>query len=273
MRSSMNLLIVADDEALVDGFADHADAVDRVSIVDVRVDTGADTRIRIEGEPLDGYDAVYLQPDPRTAIFSKVFLEELVRRDIATNVGPEAFLILAKKPYLYQVLAERQVSIPATVAVSTRNGVSGVEDTLSFPLIGKKYERFERRDMRLLADDEELDSFAEHMDHGSHLLVLQDQAAGDVYDCLYIDGDIVSMRLEANDWRVRSAEANATYHSIGSDLQDEVTAAAAAVGADIVRVRLVGEHVVDVEPDPALDRFASVSGKNVYGSVASYLEV
>lgn len=268
----MNLLIITDNsDVLVERFQEHVDTVDTVSPLDLRVDTGTDQEVRVQGQPLQGYDALYLDPNPRTAIFSRVLLDVLLNRDIALNIDPETFYILAKKHYLYQVLAEKGVTLPATAAISTDKGVGGVTADLDFPMIGKKYERFTRRDMNLLANAEELESFAEHMGHGSHVLVLQEQISGDVYDCLYIDGDIVSLKLVAEGWRKRRGDAKQSYHSISSDLEQVVAETAAAIGADLFRVRLVNGKVVDAYLDPDLERFKKVSGKNVYGTVVDYL--
>ncbi|MDY6762021.1 MAG: hypothetical protein SVY41_03155 [Candidatus Nanohaloarchaea archaeon] len=268
----MKLLTITDDDTLVEQLRDHVDTVDQASLADVRVVAGGETEVLVDGEPAAAYDALYLAPTPKTAIFSRVFLETLLDRDIATNIGPTAFFILAKKSYLYHVLAERDVPIPPTAAVSTENGLSGLEDDLSYPLVGKKFEGFQRRDMNLLESADELSSFAEHLEHGDHFLVLQEQVDGDVYDCLYIDGDVVSIKLEGDGWRRRSGDATESYHSISSELEAVVENAAQSIGADICRVRLVGDRVVDAALDPDLERFHEISGKNVYGNVADMLE-
>ncbi|MDY6770094.1 MAG: hypothetical protein SVU88_03915 [Candidatus Nanohaloarchaea archaeon] len=267
----MNLLTVADDGELAERFAEHADDVTAASIADVRIVAGGEPAVLVGGEDLSDYDALYLDPDPRIAIFSRVFLEALLEQDITTNIGPTAFFILAKKSYLYQVLAEKNVPIPPTATVSTQKGVSGIEEDLSYPLVGKKFEGFERRDMNLLESGDELSSFVEHMDHGSHFLVLQEQVDGEVYDCLYIDGNVVSIRLEGDGWRQRSGEAAESYHSIASELEEVVADTATSIGADVCRVRLVGGQVVDAALDPDLERFHEISGKNVYGNIAEML--
>lgn len=267
----MNLLIIADDSDLEEAFADHVDEVTTASIASVRIDTEGG-RVKVGDEEIGEYDAIYLDPNPKIAIFSRVFLESLLNRDIATNIDPTAFFILAKKSYLYQVLAERNIPLPPTAAISTEKGITGLADRYDFPLVGKKFEWFVRRDMSLLEDTDQLQSFVEHLDHGSHVLVLQEQVDGDVYDCLYIDGEVISIKLEDEGWRKRSRDATQSYHSVSSGLQDIVTDAARSIGADICRVRLVGDQVVDAQLDPDLARFQRVSGKNVYGSVVSVLE-
>ncbi len=268
----MNLLTIADSEELVEGFQDHFESVDQTSIADVRIVAGDDGGVLVGGEDLDDYDVIYLQPNPQIAIFSRVFLEALLDRDIAANIGPTAFFILAKKSYLYQVLAEKGVPIPATATVSTEKGLSRIEDDLSFPLVGKKFEGFTRRDMNLIESEEELSSFVEHMDHGTHFLVLQEQVDGEVYDCLYIDGNVHSIRLEDGGWRKRSGDAKESYHSVSSELEDIAVDTAQSIGADVCRVRLVGERVVDADLDPDLERFKKITGKNVYGNLADALK-
>lgn len=268
----MNLLIIADDEDLEEAFEEHFEEVDRSSIADVRVAAGEEPAVLVEGEELDRYDALYLDPDPRIAIFSRVFLEALLETDIQTNIGPTAFFVLAKKSYLYQVLGEKNIPIPPTATVSTQKGVSGIDEDLSYPLIGKKFEGFERRDMNLLESEEELSSFVEHMEHSTHFLILQEKVEGDVYDCLYIDGNVVSLKLEDDGWRKRSGDAKESYHSISSELQEVVADTASSIGADVCRVRLVNGNVVDAALEPDLERFKDVSGKNVYGNIADMMK-
>lgn len=267
----MNLLIVADDAELADGFADHVDTVEQASLADIRVNTGEEQEVLVSGEPIDDFDALYLEATPKIAIFSRVFLETLLEQDIATNLDPTALFILSKKSYLHQVLEERRCETPATAIISTEKGCAGIEEQLGFPVIGKKFEGFVRRDMNRIESSEELDSFVEHMDHGSHILILQEQVDGEVYDCLYIDGEIISIRLDGEGWRKRSGDAKQSYHSISSDLEETVADAATAIGADVCRIRLVGGHIVDAHLHPDLKRFKKITGKNVFGTVASYL--
>lgn len=270
-----NLLIIADEEfgeKLEDEFSAFFDDIERRSIANVRIDAGNGEDVLVAGQSIDDYDALYLQPKPKTAIFSRVFLEVLLEKDITTNLDSAAFFILAKKSYLFQVLEEKDIPIPATAVVSTERGISGITEHIEFPMVGKKFEGFVRRDMNMLEDDNELRSFVEHMDHGKHILVLQEFVEGDVFDCLYINGDIISLRLEKEGWRKRSGDAKESYHSISSDLEEIVEQTATSIGADICRVRLVGGVVTEAYLDPDLDRFREVSGKNIYEKVADYLQ-
>lgn len=268
----MNLLIITDDEQFEEAFQDYFDDVTTKSIASVRIDAGNGEQVLVDGEQIDHYDALYMDPEPKTAIFSRVFLEVLLEKDINTNIDAATFFILAKKNYLPQVLEEKQIPIPATAVVSTEKGVSGIEEHLDFPLVGKKFEGFVRRDMNLLESDDELRSFVEHMDHGKHVLVLQEYVEGDVFDCLYVDGDIVSLKLEGDSWRVQAEESKETYHSISSDLEEIVEHTAQSIGADICRIRLVDGNVVEAYLDPDLERFTQISGKNMYRNVADYLK-
>ncbi len=270
----MKLLIIADndeEEQLADRFSTYFDDVTTKSIANVRIDAGNGEDVRIGGEKVDDYDALYLQPKPQTAIFSRVFLEVLLEKNITTNVDAASFFILAKKNYLFQVLEEKDIPIPATAIVSTEKGISGIAEHIDYPLVGKKFEGFVRRDMNMLEEEDELRSFVEHMDHGDHVLILQEFIEGDVYDCLYVDGDIVSLSLSGDSWRVRSGEAKESYLTISSELKEIVEQTAHSIGADICRVRLVDGKVTEAYLNPDLERFTEVSGKNMYEKVAAYL--
>lgn len=273
MTSSLtSLLIIADDETLEERFSEYFDSVATQSIASVRIDAGNGENVLVGGERVDDYDALYLDPKPKTAIFSRVFLEVLLERNIATNLDAASFFILAKKNYLFQVLKEKHVPIPPTAIVSTERGVTSIHDHLDFPMVGKKYEGFNRRDVSLLESADELESFVEHMDHGKHVLLLQEFVEGDVFDSLYVNGDIVSIKLESDGWRIQADDAKETYHTIPSSLEDVVEKTATSIGANICRIRLVDGKVAEAYLDPNLGRFTDISGKNMYEKVADYLQ-
>jgi glutathione synthase/RimK-type ligase-like ATP-grasp enzyme len=265
--------MLANDTETADGFEEHVENVDAKSLADIRIMTDPDqTAVTIDSVPMHQYDAIYLNPDPKTTIYAKAFLETVQQQRIRCNLDPSSFSIMAKKFYLFKVLEEKDVPIPASIAISTEKAIAGIEEELSFPLIAKKFEGFEQIDAERSESIGEFKSFAEHAEHGEHLILAQEHIEGEVYDTLYIDGTMITLKLEGDDWRL-SFENGATiqYHNLSSEQQDAVQAAVDAIGTDLCRVRTVGNRVIKVSTDPKLELFRKESGKDVYRSVAALL--
>lgn len=282
-----NLLILANDPGqLVEGFEPAVDEVTGASLADAAIRVGDETRrsetrsskhrstdgarLTIDGVEAKQFDAVFLKPEPKAAIYGRVLLELLQERHIPCNVDASSFFIMTKKHYLLEVLEEHGVPLPPTVALSTEKGLTKAEEELDFPLMAKMYDGFQRVDITKIEDVGELKTFAEHAEHGKNVVIAQEFLEGDVYDALYMDGDIVSTEVEGG-WKTDTENRSYTYHSLSSDQQDVVQRAAEAIGTALCRVKLVDQTVIQMESDLRLPQFREVSGKDVYGHIADVL--
>ncbi|MFB6265805.1 MAG: hypothetical protein ABEI07_01845, partial [Candidatus Nanohaloarchaea archaeon] len=177
--------------------------------------------------------------------------------------------ITRKKNYLFKVLSEKRVPVPDTVVVSTEKGLTGVEDEVGFPAVASTYTGFEKEGVEKVESLEELESVAERSEHGENFVLVRESMGGDVFESLYIDGETVSVKVESGEGE---DNPKMNYHSLPSEKSGIVEEAAEAIGAELCRVRLEGEKVVEVSTDPDLQRFEELSGKNVYGKVSELLK-
>jgi len=270
------LILTNDGEEVADGFETEFDEVVVRSLADANVMAGGDdpaAQALIDGVDIREYDALYIDPQPQTTIYAKVFLEVAQDLRIPCNLDPTTLAIIAKKFYLFKVLRERDVSIPSTVTVSTEKGLSDIEADLAFPVVAEKFEGFEKIDTEKLDDPDGLKSFAEHSEHGNHLIMAHDFVEGEVYDTLYIDGELISLKLGGEEWRKSLDDgASKNFHNLSSEKQELVHDAVDAIGARLCRVRIVDDQIVKVSASPRLDVFQDISGKDVYGLVADMLQ-
>lgn len=269
-RSLTSLLALTSDGEAED-FEPHFDEVESRSLADVYVEAGDPSKLHIGEKELESFDSVYVQIKPEASIFARVALECIHNSGVRSNLDDSSFFIMAKKNYLFKVLDEKEVPIPPTLAVSTEKGLTEVEKNLSFPVVARMYEGFKRVDIEKIYDLEGLKSFAEHSTHGKSIILVQEFLEGEVYDSLFIDGEIVSLKLDSGPWDSKGSVGR-QYHSLSSDQREIVKKTADSIGTPICRVRLIDDKVVQVESNPMLDRFAEESGKNVYGKVASFLK-
>lgn len=241
-----------------------------MSLADAAIRVGDTAQATIDGTAVEEFDAVFLKPEPKAAIYGRIFLELLQERHIPCNVDASAFFIMTKKHYLLEVLEEHNVLHPPAVVISTEKGVTKAEEELDFPLMGKMYDGFQRVDITRIEDASDLKAFAEHAEHGTNIVVAQEFLNGDVYDALYLDGDIVSVEVDGG-WKTPQENRSFTYHSLSSDQQDVVRKAAEAIGTRMCRVKLVEDTVIQMESNLRLPQFREVSGKDVYGKTVDIL--
>ena len=265
-----SLLVLTNDRERLEEFEGEFENADFHSLADVSVNSGMEPRVMVQETDISEYNSVFLDPEPKAAIFSRVFLEGLQDESINCNIEPNTFFILSKKHYLFKVLKEKDVPIPDTAAVSGQKGLTNIEQDLDFPVVGKMYEEFERKDIKRIQNLEELKRFAERSEYGKNYVVIQEYVEGEIFDVLYIDGEIVSLKVEGDRWDEN--ELSRTYHSLSSDQKEVVKKTAESIGTKFCRIRLAEDKVVQVKTRLGLDEFKKVSGKNVFGKVSRVLK-
>ncbi len=264
----IEILILADDFE-TEMFEEHFEDVEEKSLANTMVTVNGETEVLVNGESIENWDALYLQPEPKAVGFSRVLMEALSLKDIECNMNTSMF-IPEKKPYLLQVLSERKIPTPSQTSISTEKGLTEIEKDLEFPVIAKKYSNLNLEETKIFEEFDELKKFSENTEHGENFILIQEYSEEDIFDILYIDGDIISLKLEEEPWN--SDDVSGKYHSLSDEQKKIVEDAVSAIGLKICRVRLKGQKVIDIENDPQLERFRDESGKNVYGRVASMLK-
>ncbi len=270
----MNLLTIAEDESLKERFEPHFEEVHLHSIEDVKIDVDEETFVSyVNGERVEDYDGLFIRPTPKAINFTRIFLETLVDKEIETNMDGTSYYIIAKKPYLFKVLSEKGVNIPKTYVVSTRKSLKNIKKDFQGRVICKQYEGFVRKDIMKTNDLDDIEAFSESLEHGRNYMIVQDFVEGDVYDCLYIDGEIISTKVTGDTWRKSPHRENCSekYHKLPGEVQELVFETADAIGSRFCSVRVVGTKVVDMKMNPDIEGFKKVSGKDTFGKVVEML--
>jgi glutathione synthase/RimK-type ligase-like ATP-grasp enzyme len=271
----LNLLILANEfEDESERFSEFFDEAEVKSLADSLIDVNSRTSLEIDGRPIEEWDAVYIQSEPKAFNYSRVLLETISRKEINCNLNPSSIFILGKKPYLFTVLADKGVSIPKQVSISTEKGLTEMQKDLNFPVVGKEFSSLEMAEVKVFEEFSSLKSFAELSEHGKDYLMIRELHEEEpVFDVLYIDGHMISLKLEDKPWEKETYDSIARkYHSISGDQKDLVRHAVESVGTEICKVRLQGDKILDVQNNPELEEFKKKSGKNVYGRIADLLK-
>lgn len=255
-------------------FEDHFEEVYTYSIEDVKIDADQEeVTSYVGGQRVDEYDALFIRPTPKAVTFTSIFLESIMEKEIKPVMDGPSYYIIAKKPYLFKVLTEKEVSVPRTFVVSSEKSISSVKKKLEGPVVCKKFEGFQRKDIMRTEDPDDIEAFSESLEHGKDYMVIQEFVEGDVYDCLYIDGDIISTKLTGDYWRKspKGDKCSENYHKPPSDVSEVAKQAAEAIGSRFCSIRLVGNKVVDMHMNPDIERFMKISGKDTYEKISEML--
>jgi|APHM01.1.fsa_nt_gi hypothetical protein len=247
------------------------DEVTRSSLAEVMITTNGSQRILVDGEEIENWDSVFVEPETKAFNYTRILLEVLRQKDIRTNISQSCFFMMAKKPYLFKVLSEKGLAMPKTATISTNKGLTEIERDIDGPCWPKGMrprKGGDRTDRGL----EELDEFTDGMVHGENFAVLQEYPGGDIYDVLYVDGNVTPLRLEGKPWETPDKDIKRKYHGLKSGEEELVKKAAESLGSRMFRARLMGGKITSLSTDLMLQTFQEDSGKNVYGQVEELLQ-
>ncbi len=254
-------------ERLGDHFESYATTtMDKISpeVINSRSD------VTVEGEPIDEYDIVYADIPKKNAVFGRVMLEMIEEKGIITNYSSTSFFIMAKKNYLYYILHEKNIPAPRTVVLANEKAGRNIEKELEYPLIGKRLENLEPDESQKLENKEDLEKFIEGLEYEDEVIILQEYNDGDKYRCLVAGDQIISVKEDNNNWRF--SQENLTYSTISDNQKELVRKVPKKIGTNVAEVLLRGEKVVDVDPNPNLEVYTDISGKDAYSAVAEALK-
>lgn len=226
--------------------------------------------VRIGEDSLEDFDAVFADISTKNAVFGRVLLEMIEEREIPVNYSSTAFFTMAKKNYLYHVIQEKSIPTPKTAVIADQKAARNLENHLKGPLEAKKIEELQEVEVTKIDAVEEIHEFAEGVDYGNSVLLFSELSEGEKYRCFIAGEKIIGLRDTSDGWKVKSDSLS--YSNIPGDLEQIVRDTAKVLGTKVAEVILRDGQVVDVNPNPDLEMYHSISGKNSYEAVAEVLK-
>jgi len=265
----MKLLKIADEEhAELD---EHFDDVSTQSLEQIAPEVrGKEPDINIEGSSIEEFDCVFAQIPPKNAVFGRVLLEIMEEKGVHVNYSSTAFFLMSKKNYLYHSLHEKSIPAPKTCVVADQKAVRNLENHLKGPLVARKFDGLVEIEKTKIEQVEEIQEFAEGVDYGDNILIFSELRKGDKYRCLVAGETVISLEDTSDGWRV--SDENLAYSNISNGLEETVLNAAESIGTRTAEIVLRDGKVVDVNPNPDLEMYTEISGKDAYKAVAEELK-
>jgi len=245
--------------------------VERTSIEDIAPKViGNNPSLEIDGRPIEEFDIVYADIPADNAIFGRVLLEMIEENGVTMNYSSTAFFIMAKKNYLYHVLHEKDIPAPKTAVVADEKSVRNIQNHLKGPLVARKFEGLNEAENTKIETVDRIKDFAEGSEYGENIIIFNELREGEKYRCLVAGDEVISLVDDSEGWRISSDGLK--YSSISTDLKQTVRNTAQAIGTNVAEVLIRKDQVVDVNPNPDLETYTEVSGKNAYELVTDSLK-
>lgn len=252
-------------------FEPFFDEVDTVEVAEASPEViDGENRVKAGDALVEEYDAVFAEIPVKNASFGRVLLETIEEKGIQVNNPSTAYFTASKKNYLYYVLKERGIPAPDTIALAAEKAARDIEKYLDLPVIARRLENLETTEEQKLESSEEIQGFYDGTDYAEDVLLFQEFSDEDMYRCLVIGDDIISLREDSDKWKFTGE--NLKYSNLSDDQIERVRKAKNALGTRVAEICLRGKKVYDINPNPDLDLYSDNAGKNIFSAVAEELK-
>lgn len=226
--------------------------------------------VKVAGKSIEEYDAVYAEIPEKNAVFGRVLLEMIEEKGIPTNYTSTGFFIMAKKNYLYYTLHQKDIQAPKTVVVATEKAARNTEKELKGPLIGRRLENLQETETQKLDEVNQIQSFTEGAEYEEDIILFHEYNKEDKYKCLVAGDTIISAKDDSDGWQFSNESLK--YSNISDTQTERVKQTVKRIGTPIAEVLLRGDEVYDVNPNPDLQKYTKVSGKDAFEAVAETIK-
>lgn len=266
----MRLALVGEhDHYVFTSIKPHIDA-EFIPIAELGLSTiGGKSGIDRDISAFKGYDAVFLQADPRLMLFVEPLLDELAEHGIFCQIKPTTFNILANKPYTYVSLSSRGIEVPKMRSVASGSGIEAAVEGLSFPIIIEAFRDLDRTQTMILTDKLSLYPFLRSIPFEYNLIMIQELLEGSLIESLVIGEEVYSMRRAWNAERLEH-QSKAQSTKMSSEDKNIAIAATKALGIEIARVKMIGSAVIGVDPRVETERFEHVLSIDIGRRIANH---
>ena len=265
----MKLLQITEDE--IPELGEHFEEVEHVDVESIAPEVvDGESDVKFKGKSVASYDAVFANIPTKNALFGRVALEIMEEEGIKTNYPSTGFFIMSKKNYLYHVLHEKDISATRTAVIASEKAARNIERELKGPLIARKFDDEVETERAKLETVDEIQDFADGIGRGNQFVLFQEFSTGDKYRCLVAGDQCISLADNSDGWDF--SKENLQYHSISQEMREKVLETSRAIGTPIAEVLIRDGKVEDVNPNPDLELYTNISGKDAYDCAAQALK-
>jgi glutathione synthase/RimK-type ligase-like ATP-grasp enzyme len=270
----MRILVLAENRKMAKPFVGafyskgiHAKYV-RLSKV-VLVSRNKKTEIRLVGDDIEQYDAVFLQARPSLAPFVEPLIEELINQGFYVNAKPGSYYLAQNQPYLFVTLAMNGIKTPKTITSGSGKNIERLSSKISFPLLAKSFIGKDVQQALIVNNAKELNAFVNSIKNDIDGFMVCEFIESDVVSCIVVGGNIFAIKRKVNDCVCAPLEKGRSYRVSDYD-KETILAAAKTCGFDIARLDIVKGRIIAVEPLIEINEFDKVCSELIETYIADF---
>ncbi len=215
------------------------------------------------------YDSVYLEAGPQFTQFVEPFLDELTEKGIYCQLKPESYYISSNKPFLFSVLASKEIPISKTTIIPSIELIGQASNGFKFPLVFKTFVGQKKMQQIVVESERNLKSVSTSFKSKIDAVMIQEYFQDDLNYCIVVGKEIVGLKRKWNLDKFEHAEKLIST-SLGSEDKETALRACRAIGFDIAVVNLISGRVIGVNPVIDFERFNKPLGKSIEAMIASH---
>lgn len=255
--------------------------VDSINLKDIDVQGATkELIVNCKGEPLEGYDCVYVRGSFKYALLQRA-ISEALQGKAYIPLKPQAFTLGHNKLLTLLILQKNNVPIPTTFLAATTELAKKVLERVNYPIILKIPSGTQGKGVMSADSLESAKTFLDTLEVFKQPYIIQEFIETGFTDVRVIVAGqkvIAAMRRKAT-----AGELRANIHMGGTgepyelsyDLEQMAIKSAKAIGADICAVDILESKskstVIEVNLSPGLEGVTKATGKNVADKIAKFL--
>ncbi len=193
--------------------------------------------------------------------FIEPLLEELVERNVYTQIKPESGFVCSNKGFMLTAIAESSIATPQFTILKGAS-LSEKDAPSEFPLIVRSC--LDESGGLLTSSREALEAVVKGM--GEKTIIIQEFIKGDLKKFLLVGNDVLGVRHKWNSKTMKHTEKGYFFNT--NDEEKELARKVGeVVGADICEISTVNNKVVDISLNPHFFSYEQLSGRDVYKSI------
>jgi len=270
----MRILVLAEDKKMAKPFVRAFNQKNiyakyiRLSKV-VLISKNKKTEIRLIGDDIENYDAVFLQARPSLASFVEPLFEELIHQGFYVNAKPGSYYLVQNQPFLFVTLSMNGVKTPRTITSGTGKSIERLSSRVSYPLLAKSFIGKSIQQAIIVNNGKELNAFVNSIKSDIDAFMLREFIDGDIISCVVVGENIFAIKRKINDQVACPLEKGRSYRVSDYD-KETILLASKVSGLDIARIDIVKGRVISVEPIIPLVEFDNICSEVIEGFIADF---
>ena len=215
------------------------------------------------------FDAARVKIPSSNAVFGRVLLDTIQDLNVPTNHSANGFFTMSKDNYLAYVLNQKDVPSPNMVVCYSEKSSRNLSNHLDYPVVAKRIVSNKTESTKILTGDEDAQEFASEGGKDT-LSMFYELNRGKKYRLL-LTSEFEATIEEKGQEQVFTGE-DLQYSTAPKQVQETARKAKRAVGAKICEVKIRNGEVTDMKPNPDLEEFRDVTGKDSHKAVCRELK-